>query len=135
MWGLWLRSHPRYPDRGGAERSVAGDDRYRTATLDGFASCNESGDWGGYWGKQGPEFLEHRLANCREEQRMVLGANTFRHFVELLGPIDASELDPVNARMKTMPTTAVSTTLLELIESRTFDGHIQELIYRPTLHR
>ena len=23
---------------------------------------------------------------------------------------------------------------LELIESRTFDGHIQELIYRPTLH-
>src|SRR5690242_18370673 len=24
---------------------------------------------------------------------------------------------------------------LELIESRTLDGHIQELIYRPTLHR
>jgi dihydrofolate reductase len=23
---------------------------------------------------------------------------------------------------------------LELIESRTLDGHIQELIYRPTLH-
>ena len=23
---------------------------------------------------------------------------------------------------------------LELVESRTFDGHIQELIYRPTLH-
>jgi dihydrofolate reductase len=23
---------------------------------------------------------------------------------------------------------------LELIESRTFDGNIQELIYRPTLH-
>jgi dihydrofolate reductase len=23
---------------------------------------------------------------------------------------------------------------LELIESRTFDGHIQELIYQPTLH-
>ena len=23
---------------------------------------------------------------------------------------------------------------LELIESRTFDGHTQELIYRPTLH-
>ncbi|WP_040391803.1 dihydrofolate reductase family protein, partial [Catelliglobosispora koreensis] len=24
---------------------------------------------------------------------------------------------------------------LQLIESRTFDGNIQELIYRPTLHR
>jgi hypothetical protein len=23
---------------------------------------------------------------------------------------------------------------LELIESRTLDGHIQELVYRPTLH-
>jgi hypothetical protein len=23
---------------------------------------------------------------------------------------------------------------LELLESRTLDGHIQELIYRPTLH-
>jgi hypothetical protein len=23
---------------------------------------------------------------------------------------------------------------LELIESQTFDGHIQELIYQPTLH-
>jgi hypothetical protein len=23
---------------------------------------------------------------------------------------------------------------MELIESRTLDGHIQELIYRPTLH-
>ena len=29
------------------------------STLDGFASY-ENGDWGGYWGKQGPEFLDHR---------------------------------------------------------------------------
>jgi len=29
-------------------------------TLDGYGSYNESGDWGGYWGKQGPELLEHR---------------------------------------------------------------------------
>ena len=181
------------------------------STLDGFGSYNERGDWGGYWGKQGPEFLEHRLAVCSEEQRLVLGASTFRQFVELLGPIEASELDPVNTRMKTMPTTVVSTTLqgpldwpdatlvsgdaiehvarlkqesemplrshgslsmnralmaaglvdrvqvtlfpvicgrtgadpvfgggadfdLELIESRTFDGRTQELIYRPALH-
>lgn len=24
---------------------------------------------------------------------------------------------------------------LELLESRTFDGQVQELVYRPTLHR
>ncbi len=181
------------------------------STLDGYGSYNSSGDWGGFWGKQGPEFLDHRLAVYREDQRMVLGANTFRQFVQLLGAIDESELDPLNARMKNMPTTVVSTTLegplewpnasvvsgdavdvvarlkeesevplrshgslsmnralmaaglvdrvqvtlfpvitgqtgldpifqgaadfdLELVENRTLDGHIQELIYRPTLH-
>ena len=181
------------------------------STLDGYGSYNSDGDWGGYWGKQGPEFLDRRLALYGEEQRMVLGANTFRQFVEFLGPIEESELDPVNFRMKTMPTTVFSTTLtdpldwpdatlvrgdavdvvarlkeesdvplrshgslslnralmaaglvdriqltifpvitgrtgvepvlegaadfdLELIESRTFDGRIQELVYRPTLH-
>src|SRR5690348_4811037 len=180
------------------------------STLDGYGSYS-GGDWGGYWGKQGPEWLDHRLASYNEEQRMVLGANTFRLFARMLGPIPEAELDPVNARMRSMPTTVVSTTLeeplnwpnatlvrgnavdvvarlkeesalplrshgslslnrelmaaglvdrvqvtifpaitgqtgekpifenaadfdLELIESRTFDGAIQELIYRPTLH-
>jgi dihydrofolate reductase len=182
-------------------------------SLDGYGSYSSSGDWGGYWGKQGPEFLARRLALYGEEQRMVLGANTFRQFVQLLGPgTEESEVsDPVNTRMRNMPTTVVSTTLegpldwpnatvvsgdavdvvarlkeesevplrshgslsmnralmaaglvdrvqvtlfpvitgqtgvdpifqgaadfdLELIESRTLDGHIQELIYRPTLH-
>jgi dihydrofolate reductase len=179
-------------------------------TLDGYGSFS-GGDWGGYWGKQGPEFLDRRLAVTSEDQRMVLGANTFRLFVEMLGPIEESELDPVNTRMRSMPTTVVSTTLkeplnwpdatvvsgdavdvvarlkeesevplrshgslsmnralmaaglvdrlqvtifpvitghtgsdpilqgaadfdLELIEHRTLDDHIQELIYRPTLH-
>jgi dihydrofolate reductase len=181
------------------------------ATLDGYGSYNEHGDWGGFWGKQGPEFLDHRLAQYDAEQRMVLGANTFRQFLQLLGSIEESELDPINARMRNMPTTVVSSTLegplgwpnatlvsgdavdvvvrlkeesevplrshgslsmnralmaaglvdrvqltlfpvitgqtgedpifqgaadfdLELIESRTLDGRIQELIYRPTLH-
>jgi dihydrofolate reductase len=181
------------------------------ATLDGFGSYNEHGDWGGFWGKQGPEFLDHRLAQYDAEQRLVLGANTFRQFQQLLGGIEKSELDPINTRMVNMPTTVVSSTLegpldwpdatlvsgdavdvvarlkeesdvplrshgslsmnsalmaaglvdraqltifpvitgrtgddpifqgaadfdLELIESRTFDGHIQELTYRPTLH-
>jgi dihydrofolate reductase len=182
------------------------------ATLDGYGSYNERGDWGGYWGKQGPEFLARRLAQYDVEQRMVLGANTFRQFLQLLGSsTPVSELDPINARMRNMPATVVSSTLegpldwpnatlvsgdavdvvarlkeeskvplrshgslsmnralmaaglvdrvqltifpvitgqtgqepifqgaadfdLELIESRTLDGNIQELTYRPTLH-
>jgi dihydrofolate reductase len=182
------------------------------ASLDGYGSYNERGDWGGYWGKQGPEFLDRRLAAYDVEQRMVLGANTFRQFLQLLGSsTQVSELDPINARMRNMPTTVVSSTLegpvdwpnatlvsgdavdvvarlkeeskvplrshgslsmnralmaaglvdrvqltlfpvitgqtgqdpifqgaadfdLELIDSRTLDGNIQELIYRPTLH-
>jgi dihydrofolate reductase len=180
------------------------------STLDGYGSYS-GGDWGGYWGKQGPEWLDHRLALYSAEQRMVLGANTFRLFAQMLGPIPEAELDPVNARMRSMPATVVSTTLeeplnwpnatlvrgnavdvvarlkeesdmplrshgslsmnralmaaglvdrlqltifpvitgqtgqkpifqdaadfdLEMIESRTFDGAIQELIYRPILH-
>jgi dihydrofolate reductase len=183
------------------------------STLDGFGSYGPDGDWGGYWGKAGPEFLDRRLALYEVEQRMVLGANTYRQFVELLGSSteELAALDPVNARMRSLPTTVVSTTLegpldwpdatlvrgdavdvvarlkeesevpllsngslamnralmaaglvdrvqvtvfpvisgqtgvdpifqgaadfdLELIEHRTLDGHIQELIYRPTVH-
>jgi dihydrofolate reductase len=182
------------------------------STLDGFGSYN-GGDWGGYWGKGGAEFLDRRLALYGEEQRLVLGANTYRQFLEILGPsVEESEVrDPVNTRMRSLPTTVVSNTLeaplawsnatlvsgdavevvarlkqesdvplrsngsvamnrslmaaglvdfvqltifpvisgqtgvapifggaadfdLELIESRTLDGHTQELIYRPTLH-
>jgi hypothetical protein len=33
------------------------------SSLDGFGSGG--GDWGGYWGKQGPELLDHRLAVYR----------------------------------------------------------------------
>jgi dihydrofolate reductase len=181
------------------------------STLDGYGSVN-GGDWGGYWGKQGPELLDHRLASFDAEQRMVFGANTYRQFVELLGSgTEESVGDPWVTRMRSMPATVLSTTLeepldwpdatvvsgdavdivarlkeesnvplrshgslslnwalmaaglvdrvqvtlfpvitgqtgvdpifggaadfdLELIESRTLDGHTQELIYRPTLH-
>ena len=181
-------------------------------SLDGYGTYDESrGDWGGYWGKQGPEFLDHRIAQYREEQRMVLGATSFREFVAMLNQdVDETD-DPWAFRMVTMPTTVVSTTLaeplawssatlaqgdavdvvrwlkaesgvplrshgslsmnralmaaglvdrvqvtlfpvitgksgtnpifqgaddfdLELIDSRTFDGSIQELVYRPSLH-
>jgi hypothetical protein len=39
------------------------------SSLDGFGAA--SGNWTGYWGKQGPELLGHRLALHREPQRMV----------------------------------------------------------------
>jgi len=184
------------------------------STLDGYGSYSEDGDWGGYWGKDGPEFLARRLALYGQPQRLVLGANTMRMFIEAIGPRTGSmtEVDPVNAAMRDLPTTVVSATLagpldwpdatvaggdavdavrrlkdgsdiplrshgslslnralmaaglvdrlqvtifpvvsgqtgtrpvfedaadfdLELLESRTLDGHTQELIYRPTLHR
>jgi dihydrofolate reductase len=168
------------------------------SSLDGFGA--HSGDWGGYWGKQGPEFLDHRLALYGGEQRMVFGPNTFREFARVMSP-GAEEPEVADlwvARMRNLPATVVSTTLegpvdivarlkeesevplrshgslsmnralmaaglvdrvqvtifpvitgqtgvdpifaggadfdLELIESRTFDGRTQELIYRPTLH-
>jgi dihydrofolate reductase len=182
------------------------------SSLDGFGGVS-GGDWGGYWGKQGPELLDHRLALYSDEQRMVFGANTYRAFVQLLasGAEEFEVLDPWVERLRSMPATVVSSTLegpldwpdatvvsgdagdvvarlkeesevplrshgslsmnralmkaglvdrvqvtlfpvitgqtgddpifqgaadfdLELIESRTLDGSIQELVYRPTLH-
>ena len=83
------------------------------ATLDGFGSYGPDGDWGGYWGKHGPEFLDRRLEVTRREQRMVLGATTFRFFMELMGPTSGQlkDLDPVNDGMRSLPTTVVSSTL------------------------
>jgi dihydrofolate reductase len=183
------------------------------SSLDGYGSYGPPGDWGGYWGKQGPELLEHRLDSFGSDQRMVFGATTFRQFVEMLATsTEESEVrDPWVTRMRNMPATVVSSTLeeplewpdatvvsgdavdivarlkeesevplrshgslslnwalmaaglvdrvqvtifpvitgqtgedpifggaadfdLELIETRTLDGNIQELIYRPTLH-
>jgi dihydrofolate reductase len=202
-------------------RSTALEERIMTATytfdvfssLDGYGSFGPGANWGGYWGKQGPELLDHRLALFGEEQRMVFGANTYRMFARMLASsTEESEVrDPWVTRMRSMPATVVSSTLkepvdwpdatvvsgdavdvvarlkeesevplrshgslsmnralmaaglvdrvqvtlfpvitgqtgaapifqgaadfdLELIASRTLDGNIQELIYRPTLH-
>jgi dihydrofolate reductase len=147
------------------------------------------------------------------KQRMVLGANTYRLFAQMLASSteDSDVRDPWVTRMRSLPATVVSSTLegpldwpngtvvsgdavdvvarlkeesevplrshgslslnralmaaglvdrvqvtlfpvitgqtgldpifrgaadfdLELVEKRTLDGHIQELIYRPTLH-
>ncbi|MEU1953805.1 dihydrofolate reductase family protein [Nocardia rhamnosiphila] len=183
------------------------------SSLDGYGSYGEGGDWGGYWGKQGPELLDRRFELFGTEQRMIFGANTFRQFVEMLGASheESGVGDPWVTRMWNLPATVVSSTLagpldwpeatvaggdavdivarlkeesevplrshgslsmnwallaaglvdrvqvtifpvitgrtgtepifggaadfdLELIESRTLDGNIQELIYRPTMH-
>jgi dihydrofolate reductase len=185
------------------------------STVDGFGAPSP-GTWGGYWDKQGPELLDHRLALYGDEQRMVFGAKTYRlfaRFERLRGSSPEADKagDPWLTQMRRLPATVVSTTLqesldwpeatlvkgdavevvarlkeesevplrshgsvsmnralmaaglvdrlqltifpvitgqtgahplfqdaadfdLELIEQRTFDGHTQELIYRPTLH-
>jgi dihydrofolate reductase len=181
------------------------------SSLDGFGGVS-AGDWGGYWGKQGPELLDHRSALYKAEQRMVLGRSTYQAFAEMItSSTDDSVRDPWVTGMRNLPATVVSTTLdgpldwpdatvvsgdavdvvarlkeesevplrshgslsmnralmaaglvdrvqvtlfpvitgqtgddpifqgaadfdLEMIESRTLDGNIQELIYRPTLH-
>ena len=181
------------------------------SSLDGYGAA--SANWSGYWGKQGPELLDHRLASYGVEQRMVFGANTYRLFARMLASSsEESEVrDPWVSRMRSLPATVVSTTLegpldwpdatvengdavdvvarlkeesdvplrshgslsmnralmaaglvdrvqvtlfpvitgqtgddpifrgaadfdLELIESRTLDGNIQELMYTPALH-
>src|SRR6478735_8253025 len=183
------------------------------SSIDGFGSYGPPGDWGGYWGKQGPELLAHRLATYSGEQRMVFGAATYRAFTQMLATsTEESEVrDPWVTRMRNLPATVVSSTLegpldwpdativsgdaadivarlkeesevplrshgsltlnralmaaglvdrvqvtlfpvitgqtgldpifqgaadfdLELVETKTLDGHVQELVYRPTLH-
>lgn len=80
-------------------------------SLDGFGSSR--GDWGGYWGKQGPELLDHRLRLYDEEQRMVFGPTTYRQLAHMAGSSNekSGEGDPWVARMKGMPATVISTTL------------------------
>ncbi|GID31672.1 dihydrofolate reductase family protein [Paractinoplanes brasiliensis] len=81
------------------------------SSLDGFGGA-DGGDWGGYWGKQGPELLEHRLALYEREQRMVFGANTYRVFTQLLSSGEEQAVfDPWVTRMVNLPATVVSSTL------------------------
>jgi dihydrofolate reductase len=181
------------------------------SSLDGFA--NHTGDWGGYWGKEGPEFLAHRFDQYSEQQRMVFGATTFRDNIEMATAFPAAFEAPDSwiTQLRNLPATVLSNTLegpvdwpdatiatgdavevitrlkqesalplrshgslalnrallaaglvdriqvtvipvitgqtgatrvfagvpdfdLTLLESRTLDNNIQELIYQPTLH-
>jgi dihydrofolate reductase len=85
-------------------------------SLDGFGAAG--GDWTGYWGKQGPELLEHRLGLYGTRQRMVLGANTYRLFTQMLADSteDSDVRDPWVTKMRHLPLTVVSTTLEEPLD-------------------
>ena len=182
------------------------------STLDGYGSFVEGADWGGYWGRQGPELLGHRARQLDPRPRMVFGATTFREVAQaLVAGDDPLTQDEWNRRTLRAPATVISSTLtstlgwpdativagdavdvvrrlkedsdvplrsqgslslnralmaaglvdrlqltifpvisgrtgtspvlagaddldLHLLESRTLDGHIQELVYRPTRH-
>jgi dihydrofolate reductase len=80
-------------------------------SVDGNSSYGPPGDWGGYWGKQGPEFLDHRFAVYDGEQRMVFGATTFGLFVQMVPAFSDDERDPWLDRMIALPTTVISSTL------------------------
>ncbi|MFG1991823.1 dihydrofolate reductase family protein [Actinoplanes sp. NPDC048988] len=85
-------------------------------SLDGFGGVTDP-SWGGYWGKQGPELLAHRLALYETEQRMVFGANTYRAFTQLLAAgTEATVGDPWVTRMLNLPAFIVSNTLREPID-------------------
>jgi dihydrofolate reductase len=87
-------------------------------SIDGFGSYSPPADWGGYWGKQGPELLQHRYDAYAGEQRMVFGANTYRAFAEMLAA--SSEGDDVRDawvdRMRHQPAYVVSSTLQEPLD-------------------
>jgi dihydrofolate reductase len=79
-------------------------------TLDGFGG--HTGDWGGYWGKQGPEFLAHRAAAYADTARMVFGAGSFRDNIEFLADLDDEQLgDEWLVRLRQLPATVISSTL------------------------
>ena len=103
------------------------------SSLDGFGS--NSGAYGGYWGKQGPELLDRRLALYTEQQRMVLGANTYRQFVQMLGSsTEESEVrDPWVTRMRSLPLTVISTSLqgpLDWPDATLVSGDAVEVVAR-----
>src|SRR3954471_10888266 len=103
------------------------------SSLDGYGAA--SGDWTGYWGKQGPELLEHRLSLYREEQRMLFGANTFRAFVRMLASSaeDSEVRDPWVTRMVNLPATVVSKTLkgpLDGLDGTVVSGDAVDVVAR-----
>ncbi|MGW2338612.1 dihydrofolate reductase family protein [Streptomyces sp. NPDC001685] len=102
------------------------------SSLDGFGAAG--GDWTGYWGKQGPELLEHRLSLYTEQQRMVFGAHTYRAFAQLIASeTEEAVHDPWVTRMRNMPATVVSSTLEEPLDwpdARVVHGDAVDVVAR-----
>jgi dihydrofolate reductase len=103
------------------------------SSLDGYGAA--TAPWTGFWGKQGPELLEHRLALFGPEQRMVFGATTHRLFAQMLASsTEESEVrDPWVTRMWKMPATVVSTTLqgpLEWPDATVASGDAVDVVAR-----
>ncbi|MFJ8897450.1 dihydrofolate reductase family protein [Streptomyces sp. NPDC102370] len=86
------------------------------SSLDGYGGAG--GDWTGYWGKQGPELLDHRLAQYAGEQRMVMGSHTYRAFAQMLATSteESDVRDPWVTRMRALPATVVSNTLQDPLD-------------------
>ncbi len=102
------------------------------STIDGHGSYAPPGDWGGYWGKQGPEFLDHRLGTYDGEQRMIFGAVTFGLFLQMV-PAMGDDRDPWIDRMINLPTTVVSSTLqgpLDWPDATIVEGDAVEIVRR-----
>lgn len=86
------------------------------STVDGYGSFGPDADWGGYWGKHGPELLEHRARVLDREQRMVYGATTFREVAEIRAAAD----DPFEehewvVRTQQLPATVFSSSLTDTL--------------------
>jgi dihydrofolate reductase len=102
-------------------------------SLDGFGSA--SANWSGYWGKQGPELLAHRLAQYEEAPRMVFGATTYREFTSMLADSteDSDVRDPWVTRMWQSPATVISSTLTEPLDwpnAKVVNGDAVEIVGR-----
>ena len=101
------------------------------SSLDGFGAA--SGDWTGYWGKQGPELLDRRLTLYDDDQRMVFGANTYRAFAAMLASSteESDVRDPWVTRMTNLPAVVVSTTLegpLDWLNATVVSGDAVEVV-------
>lgn len=86
------------------------------SSLDGFGGA--SGNWGGYWGKQGPELLARRLEHYASPCHMVFGANTYNLFAQFWAQADKypDVDDPWGEAMHQQPATIISNTLTGVLD-------------------
>jgi dihydrofolate reductase len=141
IWGCRIGVEVFVARVNGSTRSTELEESIMTAiyTFDVFSSLDgygaHSGNWGGYWGKQGPELLEHRSALYGGEHRMVFGATTYRAHAEMLASsTEESEMrDLWVTRMRDLPATIVSSTLqapLDWPDATVVSGDVVDIVRR-----